>query len=103
LYPPAPAPQFDLTLDAHNSLVCLQVSCNRLTELPLDFGVLLPLLTDLHIHDNLLTSLPDSIALLSNLRVLDAHNNQLSVLPDAITECHELRWVLLGGNVLTSK
>lgn len=37
-----------------------------------------------------MVSLPDSIGLLSNLKLLDVSGNRLRVLPDTISKC---RWV----------
>jgi Leucine-rich repeat (LRR) protein len=34
-----------------------------------------------------LVSLPDSIGLLSNLKILDVSGNRLKVLPDSISKC----------------
>ena len=66
-----------------------------------DFGNLLGRLTDLHMHDNMLTSLPASLGQLTQLKVLDVHNNRLDCLPDELCDLVNLRWLLAGGNTLT--
>ncbi len=105
-----------------DTLEILDLSGNRLKELPADLGKL----TNLRIlfcSDNLFTTLPEVLAdcplldivgfkanhittvpahaLNPNLRWLILTNNQVEVLPDSIGNCHRMQKLMLAGNKLS--
>src|SRR3972149_6770781 len=59
-------------------------------------------LTDLNESGNQLTSLPDSIGQLTNLRLVYVDNNQLTSLPDSIGQLTNLQKLFVDNNQLTS-
>ena len=59
-------------------------------------------LRKLHLDNNQLSSLPESIPSLEKLQVLNLDNNQLSSLPESISSLKNLRKLRLGNNQLSS-
>ncbi len=106
-----------------DTLEVLDLSGNRLSELPHDFGRLSKLRI-LFCSDNIFTVLPEVLAhckqldivgfksnkiatvpaaaINTNLRWLILTNNQIAELPDAIGECTRLQKLMLAGNELRS-
>uniref|UniRef100_A0A4W5P1E9 Protein scribble homolog n=1 Tax=Hucho hucho TaxID=62062 RepID=A0A4W5P1E9_9TELE len=80
-------------------LVCLDVSENRLEELPSELSGLLSL-TDLLLTHNLLEVVPDSIGSLKQLSILKVDQNRLTHLSDSIGECENLTELVLTENLL---
>ena len=72
-----------------------------MTSLPDEIGNLSNL-KELNLYKNQLTSLPDEIGNLSNLRKLYLHNNQLTRLPQEIGNLSKLTTLYLYNNQLTS-
>lgn len=68
------------------NLVCLDVSENRLEDLPEEIGGL-ENLTDLHLSQNVIETLPDGIGLLSKLTILKVDQNRLTILNEKIGRC----------------
>ncbi|KAG7276981.1 hypothetical protein CRUP_016471, partial [Coryphaenoides rupestris] len=81
------------------SLVCLDVSENKLEHLPEELGGLLQL-TDLLVSQNLLEVLPESIGKLGQLSILKADQNHLMRLPEGIGNCESLTELVLTENQL---
>ncbi|WP_186376255.1 leucine-rich repeat domain-containing protein, partial [Hyella patelloides] len=48
----------------------------------------------LNLADNQLTTIPESLANLSNLRGLDLSDNQLTTIPESLANLSNLRWLL---------
>ncbi|MEQ2211168.1 hypothetical protein XENOCAPTIV_027846, partial [Xenoophorus captivus] len=80
-------------------LVCLDVSENRLEELPSELSGLLAL-TDLLLTQNLLEVIPDSIGCLKQLSILKVDQNRLTQLTDSLGECENLTELVLTENLL---
>uniref|UniRef100_A0A2K5M1Z7 Protein scribble homolog n=1 Tax=Cercocebus atys TaxID=9531 RepID=A0A2K5M1Z7_CERAT len=80
-------------------LVCLDVSENRLEELPAELGGLV-LLTDLLLSQNLLRRLPDGIGQLKQLSILKVDQNRLCEVTEAIGDCENLSELILTENLL---
>jgi hypothetical protein len=72
---------------------------NELTTLPDSIGNL-PNLRDLALNDNQLTSIPESIGNLNNLTALSLNENQLTILPDSFTNLNNLDSIALTFNHL---
>jgi len=109
--------------DLADTLEGLDLSGNRLTSLPADFGRLRHLRI-LFCSDNLFTTLPEVLgncpkleivgfkanqitdvppqAIQPNLRWLILTNNRITVLPDTIGDCARMEKLALAGNQLTS-
>lgn len=78
----------------------LDLSNIELTKLPESIA-LLSELRMLFVNDNKLTTLPASITKLSTLEVLLLDNNKLTIFPPPITKLYQLRTLSLSGNQLT--
>lgn len=65
------------------NLVCLDVSENRLEDLPEEIGGL-ENLTDLHLSQNVIEILPDGIGQLTRLTILKVDQNRLTTLNENI-------------------
>ncbi|CAF3306946.1 unnamed protein product, partial [Rotaria sp. Silwood2] len=70
------------SIDKLTNLTFLDISQNQLSELPSSIGDCK--LSDLHVSDNFLIGLPDSIVNLTSLETLTANNNQIERLPNNI-------------------
>uniref|UniRef100_U3JET0 Leucine rich repeat containing 40 n=1 Tax=Ficedula albicollis TaxID=59894 RepID=U3JET0_FICAL len=81
-------------------LAKLILASNKLQSLSEDVQ-LLPALTVLDVHDNLLTSLPSALGQLENLQKLDVSHNQLRSLPEELLQLPRLRSLLLQHNQLS--
>ena len=83
------------------SLTTLDLSYNQLTSLPDSIGMLTSL-TILYLSNNQLTSLSESIRKLTSLTTLDLSYNQLTSLADSIEMLTSLTDLDLSNNQLTS-
>ena len=83
------------------SISMLNLSNNQLTTLPDSLGNLVNLKV-LFLNDNHLTTLPDSIMDLVNLKRFNLSNNRLTALPDSIGDLVNLTYVNLNNNRLTA-
>mmetsp|Transcript_23812 Transcript_23812/g.35175 ORF Transcript_23812/g.35175 Transcript_23812/m.35175 type:complete len:277 (+) Transcript_23812:236-1066(+) len=81
-------------------LVTIDISFNGITTVPETLGSLTQL-KELNCSCNNITSLPRSIGRLWNLKILKANGNQLSKIPEEIGECKYLTHLLLSENHLT--
>ena len=79
----------------------LNLSERGLTSLPDTIGELVEL-RELNLHKNRLTTLPDSIGRLTNLRLLDLVNNKLTGIPTTIGNLNHLEELHLYHNQLAS-
>jgi Leucine-rich repeat (LRR) protein len=79
----------------------LDLSQNRITQLPLFFGQF-ELLKQLHLNGNALTSLTDELGNLKKLEILILSNNDLSMLPETLVGCTNLTTLKVDGNHLTT-
>ncbi|XP_057682927.1 leucine-rich repeat-containing protein 59 isoform X2 [Corythoichthys intestinalis] len=77
----------------------LDLSCNNLTSLPLEFCNLTHLVK-LDLSKNQLTCLPDGLGNLTGLQHLDLYNNKLSTLPVSFSQLKSLKWLDLKDNPL---
>jgi hypothetical protein len=77
-----------------------EIYCNQLTTLPDPIGRLTEL-RDLRINDNQLTTLPEAIGQLTSLQSLYLESNQLTTLPAAIAQLRNLKSLNLRRNQLT--
>ena len=84
-----------------NKLEELNLSGNKLTELPSEIGDLKEL-RRLYVSNNQLVSLPTSIQKLNQLEELHLLFNKLTELPSEIGDLKELRRLNVSGNPLTS-
>ncbi|XP_028258823.1 leucine-rich repeat-containing protein 40 [Parambassis ranga] len=82
-------------------LTKLLLSSNQITQLSDDIR-LLPSLTTLDLHDNLLSSLPSALAELKELQQLHLSHNQLSSLPEEVCTLGNLCSLTLQQNLLES-
>jgi hypothetical protein len=78
----------------------LDLSYMELTEVPESIASLTELRL-LNLFNNQLTKLPETIAFLTQLRLLNLHNNQLRELPEALASLTQLRVLYLHNNQLT--
>ncbi|XP_014779259.1 leucine-rich repeat-containing protein 59, partial [Octopus bimaculoides] len=78
----------------------LNLSYNRLTQLPSNFCSSLTHLTRLDLSNNSLTELPDDFGSLVNLKHLDLLGNQLTLLPLTFGELAKLKWLDVKDNPL---
>lgn len=74
----------------------------NLRSLPENIGTMFPMLRELDLDNNLLTTLPESIGNLRNLMVLDVDDNKLTTLPDSITKLYNLKTFSLNNNNIKS-
>ena len=82
------------------ALKSLSASCNVLEHLPPSFTAALPLLTYLDLSMNRLRQLPADMGALSHLQVLKAGANDLTSLPSSVGQLASLRELLLPRNCL---
>jgi Leucine-rich repeat (LRR) protein len=73
----------------------LNLSCKELTSLPESIGELVNLKI-LSLYNNQLTSLPESIGKLTNLNILYLENNQLTSLPESIGKLINVQYLSLN-------
>ena len=78
----------------------LHLENNKLTVLPESIGALVGL-KELILHENKLTALPESIGALVGLKVLWLNGNQLTALPESIVALTALEGLDLRNNPLT--
>ncbi|WP_181243754.1 leucine-rich repeat domain-containing protein [Chamaesiphon polymorphus] len=74
---------------------------NQITSLPESIGSLANL-KSLYLWENQLTSLPESISNLTNLSILDLSYNQFSYVPDSVCNLANLSSLNLTGNQITN-
>ncbi|MHA1618276.1 MAG: leucine-rich repeat domain-containing protein, partial [Promethearchaeota archaeon] len=79
------------------SELTLDLSHNRLTSLPSDFGEMVGL-EELDLSQNQLTTLPTNFGNLARLRKLDLNHNQLRDLPPSFAQFRALRWIDFNFN-----
>ncbi|KAI8622095.1 hypothetical protein BC830DRAFT_1090794 [Chytriomyces sp. MP71] len=85
------------------SLVVLDIRINRLTSLGPDNSVCTPLLKDLLVAGNLLTTIAGSglvESCLAGLETLDVRDNNLDAVPALCVDMTELKRLLLEGNAI---
>uniref|UniRef100_A0A8C8VKQ7 Scribble planar cell polarity protein n=1 Tax=Pelusios castaneus TaxID=367368 RepID=A0A8C8VKQ7_9SAUR len=82
-------------------LVCLDVSENKLEQLPNEVSGLVAL-TDLLLSQNLLECIPDGIGQLKQLSILKVDQNRLAEVTESIGDCENLSELILTENVLTA-
>ncbi|KAL3120844.1 hypothetical protein niasHT_008136 [Heterodera trifolii] len=83
--------------EVHSLLRILELSSNKLRELPSTIGTF-TMLKQLYIANNRLTNLPDEIGCLKTLELLDVSGNQLTELPDPLAACNSLTQVIASNN-----
>uniref|UniRef100_A0A8C6LXZ2 Leucine rich repeat containing 1 n=1 Tax=Nothobranchius furzeri TaxID=105023 RepID=A0A8C6LXZ2_NOTFU len=83
------------------TLLCLDVSENKIGSLPEEMGGLVSL-TDLLVSQNSIESLPGSIGELRKLSILKADQNSIMFLPESIGSCESLTELVLTENQLQS-
>ncbi|CAM9304736.1 unnamed protein product, partial [Choristocarpus tenellus] len=81
-------------------LVTLNLRGNALQLLPSEFFLRLPLLQEFHANSNKLAYLPETIGVLSELRILHMKDNCLQTLPDGLFRLKNLEDLDLGYNSL---
>lgn len=79
----------------------MDVSFNALTTIPVEIPLRLPHLSYCNLSHNLLTTLPESFALLFHMKTLILSNNKISSLPKSFTHLVKLEKLDLSHNVLT--
>ncbi|MFT6211621.1 MAG: Leucine-rich repeat (LRR) protein [Bacteroidia bacterium] len=85
---------------AFPNLQWLDLSKNRLTEIPANLG-LLKNLKKLILFKNKIESLPPEIGLLEDLRELIINQNELQTLPEEIGNLKKLRYIDMWSNNIT--
>uniref|UniRef100_A0A8C3AAT5 Leucine rich repeat containing 1 n=1 Tax=Cyclopterus lumpus TaxID=8103 RepID=A0A8C3AAT5_CYCLU len=88
-------------LGSMRSLLCLDVSENKMERLPEELGGLVSLI-DLLVSQNLIDALPESIGKLRKLSILKADQNRLTYLPESIGNCESLTELVLTENQIQS-
>eukprot|EP00064_Thunnus_orientalis_P004650 superscaffoldBa00000427_g4662 len=88
---------YSLEMGSMKSLLCLDVSENKLERLPGELGGLVSL-TDLLVSQNFIDALPESIGKLRKLSILKADQNRLTYLPESIGNCESLTELVLTEN-----
>uniref|UniRef100_A0A1I8HRB6 PPM-type phosphatase domain-containing protein n=1 Tax=Macrostomum lignano TaxID=282301 RepID=A0A1I8HRB6_9PLAT len=78
-------------------LTVLNLSANRLTELPSSL-CFLKSLVELNIATNQIAAIPSEISGLTKLEILHAHNNRLASLPDSMSALTHLSMLVLAFN-----
>lgn len=88
-------------IDIHKSqlenLRYLNLSGKKISTIPESIGLLTYLQT-LNLSDNQITELPESMGKLIRLQSLSLFNNQLKELPESVLKLPELKWIHLLGN-----
>jgi len=90
------------------NLQTLDLSCNYLTYLPSEIGLMASAQTlhTLNLSGNQLAMIPDSIEQLAHVCYLNVSSNQLTHLPETLINMIQLRsedcWLLVDYNPLTS-
>ena len=59
-------------------------------------------ITELHLNNNQITTIPDSISSLVNLQILYLYNNQITTISDSICLLVNLQILFLNNNQITS-
>ena len=77
------APQFALAL---TMLKCLDLSCNRFTDVPETLSEALPLLVELNMEHNAISTIGDHVSLLCRLRILRLGSNSLTKVSEVVGE-----------------
>lgn len=80
----------------------VDLSCNKIQELPTTFASLTHLVK-VDLSKNLLTALPYNFGNLTNLQYLDLYGNELVMLPVSFCRLKNLRWLDLKNNPLDPK
>ncbi|GMP33355.1 hypothetical protein CsSME_00006710 [Camellia sinensis var. sinensis] len=101
----------DEVLDLDKSVRTLDLTHNRLVDIPMEISKLINLqrlvritvgqlvrLEKLSISGNLLTHLPETIGSLRNLMLLNVSNNKLEFLPESIGSCFSLEELQANEN-----
>ena len=78
----------------------LDLGHNGISALPSELGALVGLRDFLYLHDNKLSSLPESLRRMTNLRYLNLSGNLFETLPDAVCEMESLLELRLSDNQL---
>ncbi|KAJ2647035.1 hypothetical protein IWW40_004956 [Coemansia sp. RSA 1250] len=82
---------------AHATLQTLDISNNRLEELPEDI-CRMPCLRELYVDHNLLSQLPNSLGSLQNLEILSIANNNIATLKPSVAQLKALRVLNISHN-----
>ncbi|RLN59016.1 hypothetical protein BBJ28_00006806 [Nothophytophthora sp. Chile5] len=90
-----------VTFGLLRSLRTLQLASNRLTKLPLELGALVNL-RELDVSWNQLASLPEELGCLEALTALDLSHNKLAVFPETIAMWQQLTSLRCSHNALTT-
>lgn len=95
------APIPDGFLDGVESLVTLDISERRLSEVPKDVYSLKSL-RELYLAYNSISSVPDAVFAIDGLAYLNLDCNRIGALPAAIGGAKDLRWLRLNTNRLSA-
>ena len=68
-----------------------------------DLAVFSNIFSELDLHGNVITKLPDVVGELEHLTSINLANNKLSVFPERLTEIQSLERINLEGNDITGK
>ncbi|XP_049806469.1 leucine-rich repeat-containing protein 40-like isoform X1 [Schistocerca nitens] len=94
----ADVPPYVFDEAAYASVTVVDLSGNRLTELPEGMSKLNKIATEINVECNLLENLPVSIGDFSYLQYLNVQFNKLTDLPESISELVTLRELVLACN-----
>jgi Leucine-rich repeat (LRR) protein/CRP-like cAMP-binding protein len=98
-----PVPRASPLSSLPSSLRTLSLSHNGISQLPDEFGSCLPLLVDLNLSNNCLSSIPFSLSMLTCLQALSLQHNRLKSMDEAcINALCGLTALYLGYNELSS-
>lgn len=78
----------------------LDLSNNYLTDLPEKLFRMCQWIERLSVNNNKITTMPDSIGILRNLKVLNVSNNQLTAIPESIIKVPNLEIIRVENNPL---
>ncbi|XP_067672389.1 leucine-rich repeat-containing protein 20-like [Haliotis asinina] len=85
----------------NTELETCDISLNLIRRVPAKFGTKFPHLMELHINGNKLTSLPDELRDMHNLKVLDISCNSFESFPSVIFTFNKLRNLNAEDNSIT--